>query len=96
MVVKLPRAVTSAKVEVFAAAWTRQLAPLARHTADPFTKMALAFNVEPLAALKPNHDVEVPEANERLPADKPVNDALEANKFEEVTLVKVALAPVRF
>ena len=56
---KLPRADTSAKVEVFAADCTRQFVPFARHTGEPFTKIAEAFNVEPDALLKPSHTVEV-------------------------------------
>lgn len=52
-----PRAVTSASVEVDAGACDRQFVPLARHTADPFTKTADEFNVVPEAVAKPNQAV---------------------------------------
>jgi hypothetical protein len=60
-VAKLPRAVTSARVEVLAALWTKQFVPFARQTALPFTKMALALSVEPLALSKPSQTVLVTE-----------------------------------
>ena len=43
-----------------------QFAPFARHTEDPFTAMAEAFNVVPEAVVNPNHEVEVPCVKVRL------------------------------
>ncbi len=70
----------------------RQFVPLARHTAEPFTKMALAFNVEPLALLNPSHTVEVTPPNVALFEFNVLMVPLVASKFERVevpTTVKV-------
>ncbi len=92
-----PRALTSASVEVFdPVPVAKQFVPSARHTARPFTKMALAFNVEPLALLNPNQEVEVPEAKESVLRVSVVNEALEAKMALLVTAVNVALVPIKF
>ena len=56
-----PRAETSASVEVLCADCTKQFVPFARHTAEPFTKIAEALSVDPEALLNPSHTVEVTE-----------------------------------
>lgn len=82
----------------------RQFVPFARHTAEPFTKIAEALSVEPDALLKPNHPVEVAEPiialfafNEEIVLEVTsefVKIAFEAKIFVAVTLVKVAVVPV--
>ncbi len=102
MVAKLPRAVTCAKVEVSATFCVRQFVPFARQTAEPFTKIALAFSVEPLALLKPSHTVEVTPPNVALFEFNVLMVPLVASKFESVevpttvnVLVTVEEAPTK-
>ncbi len=92
VVVKDPRAVTSASVEVTATFCVRQLVPFARQTGEPFTKTALAFSVEPLALLKPSQTVEVTAPRIALFAFNVLMVPLVASKFDKVevpTTVKV-------
>ncbi len=79
-------------MEVSAALCTTQFVPLARQTGEPFTKMAEAFKVEPLALLKPSHTVEVTAPNVALFEFNVLMVPLVASKFESVevpTTVKV-------
>ncbi len=61
---KLPRALTVASVSVKTVP-EGQFEPFWRQTGEPFTKMALAFRVEPEALVNPSQAVEVTEPTVR-------------------------------
>ncbi len=63
-VANAPRALTDASVSVKTVP-DGQFEPFARQTGEPFTKMALAFRVEPEALVKPSQAVEVTEPTVR-------------------------------
>ncbi len=78
------------------------MVPLARQTGEPFTKIAEAFNVEPLALLNPSQTVEVTAPKVALLEFNVLIVPLVASKFESVDVpttvnveVTVELAPTK-
>ena len=73
-----------------------QFVPSNKQTEVPFTLIDDAFNVVPLAVVKPNQEVDVPLVNVRFDAISFVTMKFVANKFVLVVLVPVAFVQMRF